>query len=215
MSDTNGEERMVEALLFAAAEPLSRDDLAARLPHGADIEGALAAVRVRYADRGVELVQVAGRWRFQTAPDLGFLMCQERETPRRLSRAAQETLAIIAYHQPVTRADIEAVRGVQASGGTMDILLELGLVRMRGRRRAPGRPITYGTTDHFLEHFGLAALVDLPGVAEMKAAGLLDLAAVGDFLLPQPGAASLDEGPLDDAETGEFHRDYLGAEEPP
>ena len=132
---------------------------------------ALAALAQRYEGRGVRLAEVAGRWRFQTAEDLAFLMTEEREEPRRLSRAAQETLAIIAYHQPVTRAEIEAIRGVQASRGTLDVLLEIGFVRPRGRRRTPGRPVTYATTDAFLEHFGLANLADLPGAAEMKAAG--------------------------------------------
>ncbi|MEO8927768.1 MAG: SMC-Scp complex subunit ScpB [Caulobacteraceae bacterium] len=200
---------MIEALLFAAAEPLSAADLAARLPHGADIEAGLDALRTHYAERGVELTQVAGRWRFQTAADLAFLMSEEREEPRRLSRAAQETLAIIAYHQPVTRADIEAVRGVQASRGTLDVLLELGLVRMRGRRRTPGRPVTFGTTDGFLEHFGLASLADLPGAAEMKAAGLLDLDLPADFHPPDPSAAHPDEDPLEEEEAPEFHRDFL------
>ena len=162
MSDVAFTEREVEALLFAAAGPLSDADLAKRLPEGADIAGAIAALQARYAGRGVQLVEVAGRWRVQTAEDLAWLMTDERDEPRRLSRAAQETLAIIAYHQPVTRAEIEAVRGVQASKGTLDVLLELGLVRMRGRRRTPGRPITYGTTDAFLEHYGLASVSDLP-----------------------------------------------------
>jgi segregation and condensation protein B len=203
---------MIEALLFAAAEPLSVDDLTARLPQGADVDAALGALQARYAERGVELACVAGRWRFQTAADLAFLMSEEREEPRRLSRAAQETLAIIAYHQPVTRADIESVRGVQASSGTLDILLELGLVRMRGRRRSPGRPVTYGTTDGFLEHFGLAALADLPGWAEMKAAGLLDLDLPADFHLPDPASVQGDEDPLEEGEAPEFHRDFLGGE---
>ncbi len=179
---------MVEALLFAAAEPLSAADLAERLPAGADVGAALAALQARYAGRGVELVCVADRWRFQTAADLAFLMTEEREEPRRLSRAAQETLAIIAYHQPVTRAEIEAVRGVQASKGTLDVLLELGLVRMRGRRRTPGRPVTFGTTDGFLEHYGLASLADLPGAAEMKAAGLLGLDLPAGFHVPDAPA---------------------------
>jgi segregation and condensation protein B len=207
-------ERMIEALLFAAAEPLSDADLAARLPVDADIAAGLEALRRRYEGRGVELVEVARRWRFQTATDLAFLMTVEREEPRRLSRAAQETLAIIAYHQPVTRADIEAVRGVQASRGTLDVLLEQGLVRMRGRRRSPGRPVTYGTTDAFLEHFGLASLTDLPGAAEMKAAGLLSLDLPADFQVPDPSLARVDEDPLDDAPAPEFHQDFLaGGEE--
>jgi segregation and condensation protein B len=209
VSDAAATERMVEALLFAAAEPIAAAELAARLPQGADVDTALAVLKQRYDGRGVELAAVAGRWRFQTAPDLAFLMTLEREEPRRLSRAAQETLAIIAYHQPVTRADIEAVRGVQASKGTLDVLLEQGLVRMRGRRRTPGRPITYGTTDGFLEHFGLASLADLPGAAEMKAAGLLSLDLPADFQVPDPARAVIDEDPLDEAEAPEFHRDFM------
>ena len=163
---------------------------------------------------GVSLVEVAGRWRFQTADDLAFLMTLEREEPRRLSRAAQETLAIVAYHQPVTRAEIEAIRGVQASRGTLDVLLEIGFVRPRGRRRTPGRPVTYATTDVFLEHFGLASLADLPGAAEMKAAGLLDLDLPPDFAVPDPSAAAPDDDPLEDEAPGEFHTDYLGPETP-
>jgi segregation and condensation protein B len=206
-------ERQVEALLFAAAGPLSLDDIARRLPANSDVEAAIAALRERYAGRGVELVSVADRWRFQTAQDLAFLMTEEREEPRRLSKAAQETLAIIAYHQPVTRAEIEAVRGVQASKGTLDVLLELGLVRMRGRRRSPGRPVTYGTTDAFLEHYGLAALSDLPGIAEMKAAGLLSLDLPPDFSVPNPEGVAIDEDPIEEGEAPEFHTDFLGAEE--
>lgn len=202
-------ERMIEALLFAAAEPLSESDLRGRLPEGADIAAGLAALGERYSQRGVVLACVAGAWRFQTADDLAFLMTREREEPRRLSRAAQETLAIIAYHQPVTRAEIESVRGVQASRGTLDVLLELGLVRMRGRRRTPGRPVTYGTTDAFLEHFGLANLVDLPGAAEMKAAGLLSLDLPADFSVPDPAALALGEDPLEGDESPQFHQDYL------
>jgi segregation and condensation protein B len=194
-------EREVEALLFAAAGALSDADLIKRLPEGADIAAALAALQARYAGRGVELVCVAGRWRFQTAADLAWLMTDEREEPRRLSRAAQETLAIVAYHQPVTRAEIEAVRGVQASKGTLDVLLELGLVRMRGRRRTPGRPITYGTTDVFL-----------PGAAEMRAAGLLSLDLPADFAVPDPNALAADEDPLDPGDAPEFHMDFLGEE---
>lgn len=203
-------EREVEALLFAAGGPLSEEDLRRRLPEGSDVAAAIAGLQARYEGRGVELACVAGRWRFQTAADLAWLMTEEREEPRRLSRAAQETLAIIAYHQPVTRAEIEAVRGVQASRGTLDVLLELGLVRMRGRRRTPGRPVTFGTTDAFLEHYGLAALGDLPGVAEMKAAGLLSLDLPSDFSMPDPNALAVDEDPLDPGDAPEFHTDYLG-----
>ena len=206
-------ERGIEALLFAAAEPLSDVDLAKRLPEGADIQAGIAALRGRYAGRGVELVCVANRWRFQTATDLAFLMTQEREEPRRLSKAAQETLAIIAYHQPVTRAEIEAVRGVQASRGTLDVLLELGLVRMRGRRRSPGRPVTFGTTDAFLEHYGLAALSDLPGLTDMKAAGLLEMNLPPGFSVPDPLGLRPgdDEDPLEDGDDApEFAQDFLG-----
>jgi segregation and condensation protein B len=208
-------ERMVEALLFAAAEPLSVGDLAKRLPADADVAVALASLATLYESRGVRLVEVAGRWRFQTAADLAFLMTEQREEPRRLSRAAQETLAIVAYHQPVTRAEIEAIRGVQASRGTLDVLLEIGFVRPRGRRRTPGRPVTYVTTDAFLEHFGLASLADLPGAAEMRAAGLLDLDLPPDFAVPDPSAATTsDEEPLEDEPSAEFHTDYLGDEAP-
>lgn len=213
MSELHDTERCIEALLFAAAEPLSMEDLARRLPADADIAAGLKSLQQRYEGRGVELVSVAGRWRFQTAADLAFLMTEEREEPKRLSKAAQETLAIIAYHQPVTRAEIEAVRGVQASRGTLDVLLELGLVRMRGRRRTPGRPVTFGTTDLFLEHYGLASLADLPGMAEMKAAGLLSLDIPAGFSVPDPSQPADDEDPLDAGEQHEFHQDFLGADE--
>ena len=205
---------MLEALLFAAAEPLSLKDLAGRLPEPADVASGLTALAERYASRGVHLVEVGGRWRFQTADDLAFLMTRERAEPRRLSRAGQETLAIVAYHQPVTRAEIEAIRGVQASRGTLDVLLEIGFVRPRGRRRTPGRPVTYATTDAFLEHFGLASLADLPGAAEMKVAGLLDLDLPPDFAVPDPSVAAPDDDPLEDAAAAEFHTDYLGDEAP-
>lgn len=172
---TAGEtERQVEALLFAASAPLGAAEIAARLPDGADVEGALAGLRERYAGRGVELDQVAGRWRFRTAEDLGFLMTEQREEPRRLSRAALETLAIIAYHQPVTRAEIEEIRGVAVSRGTLDQLIEIGWVRLGRRRQSPGRPVTFVVTEAFLDHFGLASTRDLPGLAELRAAGLLD-----------------------------------------
>jgi segregation and condensation protein B len=205
-------ERRVEALLFAAAGPLSQADLERRLPDGADVPAAIAALSARYAGRGVELACVADRWRFQTAADLAWLMIEEREEPRRLSRAAQETLAIVAYHQPVTRAEIDLVRGVQANRGTLDLLLELGLVRMRGRRRSPGRPVTYGTTDAFLEHYGLASLADLPGAAEMRAAGLLSLDLPAGFAVPDPSRLTADEDPLDDGDAPEFNQDFLGEE---
>jgi segregation and condensation protein B len=201
---------MVEALLFAAAEPLSAADLARRLPASADVGQALAELRARYADRGVRLECVADRWRFATAPDLAALMTEERQVERRLSKAALETLAIIAYHQPATRAEVEAVRGVGLSQGTLDLLLELGWVRMRGRRKAPGRPITFGTTSAFLEHFGLASLADLPGAQELKAQGLLSMDLPKGFSFPDPSAASDDdEEPFDPAAAGEFHQDFM------
>jgi segregation and condensation protein B len=207
-------EREIEALLFAAAGPLSLADLERRLPEGSDIVVALEALAARYAGRGVNLICVAGRWRFQTAEDLSYLMTQEREEPRRLSKAGQETLAIVAYHQPVTRAEIEAVRGVQASRGTLDVLLELGLVKMRGRRRTPGRPVTFGTTDAFLEHYGLASLADLPGAAEMKASGLLAMDLPSGFAPPQPSSdLGEDEDPLDADDAPEFAQDFIGRED--
>jgi segregation and condensation protein B len=212
VSDLTDLERALEALLFAAAEPLAIADLARRLPEGADVAAGLGALQARYEGRGVNLVEVAGRWRFQTAADLAWLMTEERAEPRKLSRAAQETLAIVAYHQPVTRAEIEAVRGVQVGRGTLDLLLEIGMIRPRGRRRTPGRPVTYATTDSFLEHFGLASLADLPGAAEMKAAGLLDMDLPPDFSVPDPAAATPDEDPLDETADHAFHTDYLEGE---
>jgi segregation and condensation protein B len=203
------DERRLEAVLFAASGPLTIAELAARLPEGANVVAVLTSLQQRYAERGVNLVCVADRWRFQTAEDLSYLMSEEREEPRRLSRAAQETLAIIAYHQPVTRAEIEQVRGVQASKGTLDALLELGLVRMRGRRRSPGRPITLGTTDSFLAHYGLASLADLPGVADMRAMGLLSLDLPADFNAPNPALGGEEEDPLEPGDEPEFHQDFL------
>jgi segregation and condensation protein B len=204
---------MVEALLFAAAEPLSETDLARRLPADADVLQAIQELQADYQGRGIELACVAGRWRLQTAQDLAFLMTEEREEPKKLSKAAQETLAIVAYHQPVTRAEIEAIRGVQASRGTLDILLEMGLVKMRGRRRSPGRPVTFGTTDAFLEHFGLASLADLPGAAEMRALGLLEMDLPPDFRIPDPTQDAQDEDPLEPEDQAEFHRDFMTGEE--
>jgi segregation and condensation protein B len=195
--------RILEALLFAAAAPLPVKDLAAALPEGSDVSALLGELQRAYASRGVNLVQVAGKWTFRTAEDLGHLMRHDTVEPRRLSRAALETLAIIAYHQPVTRAEVEDVRGVAMSRGTLDQLLEIGWVRMRGRRRSPGRPVTYGTTDSFLVHFGLNAITDLPGLSELKGAGLLDSNLPPDFDIPVPrGESDLasDEDPLDDGE---------------
>ncbi len=208
-------ERQVEALLFAAAEPLSLQDLEAKLGGRTDVAGALANLATRYAGRGVQLSCVAGRWRFATAPDLAHLLEDRREEPRRLSRAAMETLAIIAYHQPVTRAEIDAIRGVSLSRGTLDVLLEVGWVRMRGRRRSPGRPVTYGVTDTFLEHFGLPTPADLPGLDEMKAAGLLSLDLPPGFSVPVPGKAATDEDPLEEADRPEFVQDFVGEDDDP
>ena len=207
--------RRVEALLFAASAPLSAADIAKRLPEGADVGGAISSLREQYLGRGVELECVADRWRFRTAGDLGFLMKEEREEPRKLSKAALETLAIIAYHQPCTRAEIESVRGVSLSRGTLDLLLEMGFVRLRGRRRTPGRPVTYATADRFLEQFGLGSLYDLPGVQEMKAAGLLDMAIPAGFEVPEPGqGGDQPEDLIAEAgdQTPEFAQDFLGDE---
>jgi segregation and condensation protein B len=204
-------ERMIEALLHAAAEPLSAADLAERLPAGADVAAALMALKARYAGRGVELVCVADRWRLQTAADLAFLMTRERIEPRRLSRAAKEILAIIAYHQPVTRAEIDQIRGVQANRGTLELLLDLGLIRLRGRRRTPGRPITVGTTDAFLEHYGLASLADLPGLAEMKSAGLLGMDMPAEFEFAPAPDGDAEEDPLAQDASADFHTDFLAA----
>jgi len=166
--------RAVEAILFAAEEPLGEAEIALHLGAGADIGAALATLQGHYAGRGVELVERGGRWHFQTAADLAYILRREREESRRLSRAAVETLAIIAYHEPVSRAEIEAIRGVQISKGTLDVLMEAGWVRPAGRREVPGRPLIYATTPDFLTHFGLESRRDLPGLDDLKAAGLLD-----------------------------------------
>ena len=166
--------RIVEALLFASAEPLGESVLKEALPAGVDLRDVLIHIETHYAARGVNLVEIGGKWTFRTAPDLGHLLRKDVEEPRKLSRAAIETLAIIAYHQPVTRAEIEDIRGVATAKGTLDILLEAGWVRMRGRRRTPGRPITFGTTEAFLSQFGLSAISDLPGLEELKSAGLFE-----------------------------------------
>jgi len=165
--------RAVEATLFASAEPMTADEIALHVPDG-DIQGALRSLAHHYGGRGVELVERGGRWHFQTAPDLAHLLRRTREEPRRLSRAATETLAIIAYHEPVSRAEIEAIRGVQISKGTIDVLMEAGWVRTAGRREGPGRPLLYASTTDFLTHFGLSSRKDLPGIDDLKAAGLLD-----------------------------------------
>jgi segregation and condensation protein B len=168
------QERMVEAILFAATEPVTVAELTARLPHGCDAAEALAYLRKRYEGRGVRVVHVGDAWAFRTAPDLGHLMQKETVEQKKLSRAAIETLAIIAYHQPVTRAEIEEIRGVAVSRGTVDQLLELEWIRLGRRRMTPGRPVTFVVTERFLDHFGLESARDLPGLKELRAAGLLD-----------------------------------------
>ena len=180
------QERMVEAILFATAEPVTVAELQARMPHGADPAEALMHLRRRYEGRGVNLVKVGDTWAMRTAPDLGFLMQRETVETRKLSRAAIETLAIIAYHQPVTRAEIEEIRGVAVSRGTVDQLLELDWIRLGRRRMTPGRPVTFVVTEGFLDHFGLESARDLPGLKELRAAGLLDNR-------PLPGQASLSD----------------------
>lgn len=195
--------RIVEALLFAAPEPLKEAELAQHFAQGEDVKALLEELQGLYAGRGVNLVRVAGKWAFRTADDLSFLLERQAETQRRLSRAALETLAIIAYHQPVTRAEIEEIRGVSTSKGTIDVLLETGWIKLRGRRRAPGRPVTYGTTEAFLEHFGFEQIQDLPGLAELKGAGLLDSNLPPGFSMPNPDDAPDlrdDEDPLEDEE---------------
>jgi segregation and condensation protein B len=198
--------RMVEALLFAAREPLGEAEIGARLPDGVDIVALLKELQSAYAGRGVTLRHIDGRWAFRTADDLGFLLQHEVEEEKRLSRAALETLSIIAYHQPVTRAEIEEIRGVSISRGTLDALMEAGWVRLRGRRKSPGRPVTYGTSPDFLDHFGLESIKDLPGLAELKDAGLLDSAIPAGLVSPDPDdGAELadDEEPLDFDDSGE------------
>ncbi|RYH03237.1 SMC-Scp complex subunit ScpB [Salipiger sp. IMCC34102] len=168
------QERMVEALLFATSDPMTVPQLAGRLPHGCDPATALASLRRRYEGRGVRLVRVGDAWAMRTAPDLGHLMHDEVTETRKLSRAAIETLAIIAYHQPATRAEIEEIRGVSVSRGTIDQLIEMGWVKLGRRRMTPGRPVTFVVTPAFLDHFGLETARDLPGLKELRAAGLLD-----------------------------------------
>ena len=195
--------RIIEAVLFAATEPLSEEQLAASLIEGDDVAALLAELQAFYAPRGINLTRVAGKWAFRTAEDLSFLLQRYAREERRLSKAALETLAIIAYHQPVTRAEIEEIRGVSTSAGTLDILLETGWIRPRGRRRAPGRPVTYGTSESFLEHFGLDSIKDLPGLAELKGAGLLDASLPPGFTMPEPSdvaALMPDEMPLEETD---------------
>ena len=200
--------RMAEAVVFASAEPVSAKALAARLPEGVDVPAVMEALRRHYERRGVNLVRVGEAYAFRTAGDLAFLMSRDAVQQKKLSRAALEVLAIIAYHQPVTRAEIEEIRGVETSKGTLDTLLETGWVRLRGRRRAPGRPVTYGTTDGFLDHFGLEEVRDLPGMDELKGAGLLSPRMPTGFSVPQPPAdtdlLADDEDPLTDIDLEEL-----------
>jgi len=185
--------RAVEAALFAATEPQTLEQLRAQIGEEADIPGALERLVTDYTGRGVELVERGGRWHFQTAPDLAWLLRRETEQTRKLSRAATETLAIIAYHEPVSRAEIEAIRGVQVSKGTLDVLMEEGWVAPTGRREVPGRPLIYATTPEFLTHFGLGSRRDLPGLEDLKAAGLLD-----PVDLALEGALATDDGDGED-----------------
>jgi len=197
--DRAEELRILEALLFAAEAPLDEKILAGRLPAGADVRALLAELQKEYAPRGVNLVRIGGKWTLRTANDLAWLLTHESVVTRKLSRAAIETLAIVAYHQPVTRAEVEEIRGVSTSKGTLDVLLETGWIRLRGRRKAPGRPVTYGTNDAFLSHFGLDALTDLPGLDELRGSGLIDGTVPSDFAVPVPSddpALRDDEEPL-------------------
>jgi segregation and condensation protein B len=194
--------RIAEALLFASAEPLEESTIARRLSEGADVEAVMDQLRRLYEGRGVNVARVARRWMFRTADDLAWALAREHDEKRKLSRAALETLAIVAYHQPVTRADIEEIRGVAVSKGALDVLMESGWVRMRGRRKAPGRPITYGTTNEFLVEFGLNAIADLPGLDELKGAGLFDGKLPAGYEVPLPNDAptlAADEDPLEDS----------------
>jgi segregation and condensation protein B len=191
--------RILEALLFASSEPLSAAEIVPYLGEGADAAALLMTLQAEYAGRGVNLVRRGEKWAFRTAQDLGFLLRREETENKALSRAALETLSIIAYHQPSTRAEIEEVRGVATGKGTLDLLMEAGWVKMRGRRRTPGRPVTYGTTEAFLDHFGLESLADLPGLEELKGAGLLSNRLPPSMQIPLPfdGALRDDEDPLD------------------
>jgi segregation and condensation protein B len=195
--------RTIEAMLFASDHPLTLEELGKFLPEHAQLDSLLADLQENYANRGVHLVQVAGGYCFRTAADMQFVLKREQHQQKKLSKAALETLAITAYHQPVTRADIEEIRGVVISKGTLDLLLEIGWIKMRGRRKTPGRPVTYGTTEDFLKHFGLNEVTDLPGLHELKAAGLLEASLPPGFDVPMPklsDALTDDEEPLDGTE---------------
>ena len=204
--------RIAEALIFVSADPVDEKDIGKRMPDGVSALEALEALRAQYAGRGINLIRVNTRWTFRTATDLSWLLSREVSEPKKLSRAAIETLSIIAYHQPVTRAEIEDIRGVTISKGTLDVLMETGWVRLRGRRKAPGRPITYGTTDTFLLHFSLETIGDLPGLDELKAAGMFDGRLPEGFGVPQPRdgeALTEDEDPLEDGAIDLFDENAL------
>lgn len=194
--------RIVEAIVFASSDPVSERALVERLPANVEVAPVLKHLQKIYETRGVHLVQVGNAWAFRTAPDLAFLMNREAVQQRKLSRAAMEVLAIIAYHQPVTRAELEDIRGVETSKGTLDVLMETGWIKLRGRRRTPGRPVTYGTTDAFLDHFGLPEIRDLPGLEELRGAGLLSARMPSSFAVPvpniDPDELTEDEEPLED-----------------
>ena len=202
MSEIDGQHlRLLEAILFAASEPLPMKALAERMPDGADLKALLAELRAVYANRGVNLVEAGSSWAFRTAPDLGPALAREHQKVRKLGRAMVETLAIIAYHQPATRAEVEEIRGVGFNRGTLDALFEAGWIRPVGRRRTPGRPVTWGTTDAFLDHFGLENLSDLPGLDELKAAGLLDKRpAIESYTVKGQMRAAGDTEGMDDVE---------------
>lgn len=192
--------RLLEALLFAAGEPLDEATMARALPEGTDVKASLAALKSEYSTRGVNLVKIGRKWTFRTADDLSWLLTKNVTETRKLSRAAVETLAIVAYHQPVTRAEIEEIRGVATAAGTLDVLLKTGWIRPRGRRKSPGRPITYGTNEAFLSHFGLEEVADLPGLDELKGSGLLEGNMPTGFAVPMPSDDMTlrdDEEPLD------------------
>lgn len=211
--------RRAEAVLFAAGQPLSAEQIAETLPNGVEPAEVLMALRASYANRGVRLVEVAGKWRFQTAADLGFLFVEERHVQKKLTQAALETLAIIAYGQPVTRAEVEAVRGVAVSTSTIDVLMETGWIKVKGRRKTPGRPVTYGTTDSFLEHFGLESLDVLPGKADLEAEGLLtDVLPDGfgedSIEIPEGGEADIDGEIIEDmTDETSFMTDFIDNED--
>ncbi len=208
--------RRAEAILFATTKPIEAGELVEMLPPGADVANILMQLQKTYSDRGIQLMEIAGGWRFQTAPDLAFLFEETREEEKKLSKAAMETLSIIAYCQPCTRAEIEDVRGVAVSKGTLDVLLEMDWIKLRGRRKTPGRPVVYGTTNAFLEHFGIDNLDSLPGRDEMKAAGLLSANIPDDFDMPRPSDSEVDDDLLeiidaiddDLSDPAEFHTDF-------